>query len=240
MSNVANYFNGAHQEKKDWTFNFHRVSLSATAIYAYVFVLPIILWGVLRHFQYSNRYTLLEIVCVYGYSLAIFVPISIFWIFDAAWLHWILVIVGIAFTGAVLLQVFWPIFRDDNKKTGTILLCVILIFHVLLGVGFGTLFFQERIDWVSTSPAVVPAHNTSNAIPSEKPLKSRSIESEIKEKIDMPISAKAFNLTESPHLIKTAEKSKEKTDEVTLSNKDTGESLNKPLSNKSVNLVNKI
>jgi len=169
MANVASYFNGTSQEKS-LTFNFHRVSLSATAIYSYVFLLPIILWGLIRHFQYTNRYTLLEIICVYGYSLAIFVPISIFWIFDAAWLHWILVIVGIALTGAVLMQVFWPIFRDDNKKTGTILLCLILVCHILLGVGFGTLFFQEKVTWVSTptanpippSAAIVTVNSSNN------------------------------------------------------------------------------
>lgn len=188
MSNVANYFN---RTKNDWTFNFHRVSLAATAIYAYVFILPLIIWGLLKRFQYTNRYTLLEIICVYGYSLAIFVPISIFWIFDAAWLHWILVIIGIALTGAVLLQIFWPIFRDDNKKTGTILLCTILACHLLLGVGFGTLFFQQRVEWVSISttsatvvnPVAVPESATisppgtgtdkkiSRSIPSEEQIK---------------------------------------------------------------------
>ncbi|XP_035204955.1 protein YIPF1-like [Stegodyphus dumicola] len=92
--------------------------------------------------QSSNRYTLLEILCVYGYSLAIYVPISILWVIQVAWFQWILVIIGAALSGTVLLQTFWPIFKDENKKIAAVVLCLILLFHALLAVGFVTYFFQ--------------------------------------------------------------------------------------------------
>ncbi|GFQ68423.1 protein YIPF1 [Trichonephila clavata] len=141
-ANIANYLRTEGQSAHTWSYDFHKVSLSATAIYSYTFLLPIILWGLMWYRQSSNRYSLLEILCVYGYSLAIYVPISVLWVIQVAWFQWILVIIGATLSGAVLLQTFWPIFRDDNKKIAAVVLCLILLFHTLLAVGFVTYFFS--------------------------------------------------------------------------------------------------
>uniref|UniRef100_A0A2L2Y0S3 Protein YIPF n=1 Tax=Parasteatoda tepidariorum TaxID=114398 RepID=A0A2L2Y0S3_PARTP len=140
--NIANFLTSEGHEAKRWTYDFHKVSLAATAIYSYTFLLPILLWGLMWYRQSSNRYSLLEILCVYGYSLAIYVPISVLWIIQVAWVQWILVIIGAVLSGSVLLQTFWPIFRDENKKIAAVVLCLILLFHTLLAVGFVTYFFQ--------------------------------------------------------------------------------------------------
>ena len=53
------------------------VSLSAGVIFAYAWVIPTSLWGFLLWRGNRRGFSYLEIVCVYGYSLAIFVPISV-------------------------------------------------------------------------------------------------------------------------------------------------------------------
>lgn len=54
------------------------VSIAATAIFTYAWLVPLALWGFLlwRNSKIMNlvSYSFMEIVCVYGYSLAIYVP----------------------------------------------------------------------------------------------------------------------------------------------------------------------
>lgn len=54
------------------------VTIAATAIYSYAWLVPLALWGLLlwRNTKVMNlvSYSFLEIVCVYGYSLAVYIP----------------------------------------------------------------------------------------------------------------------------------------------------------------------
>lgn len=57
------------------------VSIAATAIYTYAWLIPLGLWGFLmwRNNKVMNivSYSFLEIVCVYGYSLFIYIPTAV-------------------------------------------------------------------------------------------------------------------------------------------------------------------
>lgn len=57
------------------------MSIAATVIYAYAWLVPLALWGFLvwRNSKVMNivSYSLLEIVCVYGYSLFIYIPTAV-------------------------------------------------------------------------------------------------------------------------------------------------------------------
>lgn len=52
--------------------------MAATAIYSYAWLVPLALWGFLTwrssKVMSSVSYSFLEIVCVYGYSLSIYIP----------------------------------------------------------------------------------------------------------------------------------------------------------------------
>lgn len=57
------------------------MSIAATIIYAYAWLVPLALWGFLvwRNSKVMNivSYSFLEIVCVYGYSLFIYIPTAV-------------------------------------------------------------------------------------------------------------------------------------------------------------------
>lgn len=60
-------------------FKFHfPVTIAATAIFSYAWFVPLALWGFLlwRNNKVMNlvSYSFMEIVCVYGYSLSIYIP----------------------------------------------------------------------------------------------------------------------------------------------------------------------
>nr|XP_044998517.1 protein YIPF2 isoform X3 [Jaculus jaculus] len=57
---------------------FHKVTVAGITIYCYAWLVPLALWGFLRWRQGARErigpYTFLETVCVYGYSLFVFIP----------------------------------------------------------------------------------------------------------------------------------------------------------------------
>lgn len=67
------WYLGLGTEKK-W---YVTVSFASTAILLYIFLVPVVLWTVLKYRQVESRYSLLEILCLYGYSLSVYVPISV-------------------------------------------------------------------------------------------------------------------------------------------------------------------
>lgn len=53
------------------------VTLAAVAIFGYAWLVPVAVWGVLTWRGNTSGYSFLEIICVYGYSLSVFIPISV-------------------------------------------------------------------------------------------------------------------------------------------------------------------
>ena len=72
MSVFSCYSNG-----DEWEFHFHEVIVIATVVYAYTWSLPIILWLFLIWRDTSDRYSLIKIQSIYGYSMAIFIPLTV-------------------------------------------------------------------------------------------------------------------------------------------------------------------
>ncbi|XP_037815304.1 protein YIPF1 [Lucilia sericata] len=148
--NIASYLQAADDHYK-WRYNFHLVSVAASCIFVYVNLLPAALWGL---FKYSLKpiqegletenadYTpsLLALMCVYGYSLAIYIPVSILWVIQLSILQWLLVITAALLSGSVLIAVLTPALR--NSKISLFLIIAILGAHFLLAAGFMLCFFH--------------------------------------------------------------------------------------------------
>ncbi len=72
---------------------------------------------ILRWRNQTNEFSFIEILSIYGYSLFIYIPMSILWLINISFIQWILVISAIVLSGSVLFFTFWPIFNQDlNKK----------------------------------------------------------------------------------------------------------------------------
>ncbi|KOC66900.1 Protein YIPF1 [Habropoda laboriosa] len=130
--------------KYHWKYEFHIVSYAATCIFLYAWLVPLTLWGALKwtastrdtEEELIESYTspgLLELLCVYGYSLAIYVPIAFFWTIPIEWLQWGLVLIGTFLSGGVLLRSLLPVIAGRYR---IIYIVIILGMHLLLGAGF--------------------------------------------------------------------------------------------------------
>ncbi|XP_073419805.1 protein YIPF1 [Dendrobates tinctorius] len=145
--NLSNFFLHQGEPQYHYVPEFRKVSIAATAIYAYAWLVPLALWGFLswRHSKVMSMvsYSFLEIVCVYGYSLFIYIPTSILWIAPYEILRWVLMSLAMCLSGAVLMLTFWPAVREDNRKIAISTLVAIMSLHVLLAVGCGQYFFDR-------------------------------------------------------------------------------------------------
>ncbi|XP_045157461.2 protein YIPF1-like isoform X2 [Mercenaria mercenaria] len=159
--NLANYLSSAGKDYH-WRYDFHKVTFAATAIFSYWWLIPAMMYAFLWWRKSQAGFTFLEILCVYGYSLAIYIPISILWVVNIAWFKWVLVIVGAVLSGGVLVITFWPAVKDETKNVAAIFLGLIFLFHLGLAAGFVLYFFH-------VPPPVAAVTTPTTAHPTQHP-----------------------------------------------------------------------
>ncbi|KAI5938228.1 Protein YIPF1 [Manis javanica] len=103
--NLSNFLIHLGEKTYHYVPEFRKVSIAATVIYAYAWLVPLTLWGFLiwRNSKVMNivSYSFLEIVCVYGYSLFIYIPTAILWIIPQKAVRWILVTIALGISGSL-------------------------------------------------------------------------------------------------------------------------------------------
>uniref|UniRef100_A0A1E1W2L8 Protein YIPF n=1 Tax=Pectinophora gossypiella TaxID=13191 RepID=A0A1E1W2L8_PECGO len=166
--NISNYLQSANKAVH-WRYDFHLVSYAATAISCYVWIVPLALWAALKwttvpdgqdeiETQTSKTPTMISLFCLYGYSLAIYIPVAVLWTIPVLWLQWLFVLMAACVSGAVL--IFWLLPALRKSKYFFILVGSILGFHFLLATGFMLYFFHTPSSGVipsTVSPSVTSA-----------------------------------------------------------------------------------
>ncbi|KAK9875675.1 hypothetical protein WA026_009471 [Henosepilachna vigintioctopunctata] len=145
--NISDYLQKADTNYQ-WRYNFKLVSYAATAIWIYVLVLPITLWGILKwssetisfNEEQSKLSGPLELICTYGYSLFIYIPVSVLWSIQISSLQWFLALFSASLSGSVLLLTLLPSLRASKHKM--FLIISIISCHLLLAAGFMLYFFH--------------------------------------------------------------------------------------------------
>ncbi|XP_067929898.1 protein YIPF1-like [Watersipora subatra] len=159
--NMADFFATSGQNFI-WKYDFGLVSLAATVIFGYWLVIPLIIWGVLRWRGSLAGYILTEIVCVYGYSLAIFIPCSILWLIPSQPVQYLLVAVCSLLSGATIVITLYPAVKNDSKQVMAVFMLLIVALHALLATGFVMYFFHYTTTSadIHTRNSSMPTHTT--------------------------------------------------------------------------------
>ena len=88
------------------------------------------------------EYTFLELLCIYGYSLTIFIPVSILWMIPIHWLQWLLTILASLVSGSVLIVTFWPSVNSEQKRFNALSMLIVLLAHLLMAICIMLVFFH--------------------------------------------------------------------------------------------------
>ncbi|KAM9719750.1 protein YIPF1 [Menidia menidia] len=161
--NISNFLLHFGKPNYKYTPEFRKVTIAATAIFSYAWLVPLALWGFLlwRSNKILNlvSYSFMEIVCVYGYSLSIYIPAVVLWILPYEWVTWCSIVMALCLSGSVLVMTFWPAVRDDHPKVIAAVLSSIVLLNILLAVGCKAYFFSSP---QRDSPAPVTVKPTSS------------------------------------------------------------------------------
>ncbi|XP_023049935.1 protein YIPF2 isoform X2 [Piliocolobus tephrosceles] len=126
---------------------FHKVTVAGISIYCYAWLVPLALWGFLRWRkgvrERMGPYTFLETVCVYGYSLFVFIPMVVLWLIPVPWLQWLFGALALGLSATGLVFTLWPVVREDTRLVAMVLLSAVVLLHALLAVGCKLYFFQS-------------------------------------------------------------------------------------------------
>jgi len=148
--NVSSYFQyqfTKNLEGSHWHYDFHKVTLSAAIVFLYSMLVPsgvfAALWSNTPK-DFPSKPSLIELVCIFGYSLAPLVPISLLWLIQISVVQWALVFVSFLISGGVLLLALMPIIDEymvEKSKAYTVILAILAL-HLLLATGFMLCFFH--------------------------------------------------------------------------------------------------
>ncbi|AAZ11717.1 hypothetical protein, conserved [Trypanosoma brucei brucei TREU927] len=139
MSRIEYGRNPNHDKK--WTYDFTMASIASLVIYLYCFGFSCILWGVMR-FK-SLPLSLTDTLCLYGYSMFVFIPITILCAIPISFVQWFLVLMGGGLSTAYLLTNFgklWKAMLPAQWHLG--LSGLVAVLHLLITLSFKFYFLN--------------------------------------------------------------------------------------------------
>lgn len=133
----------------EWTTDFSLISVGATVFYAFSMVVPALLWVAMKY--KGVTVSLVETICVYGYSFAVVIPPLVLCMFNITWLRWILIMGGFLYASVFIV---FGLFKEWKKVvTGpqdNIFLLVfaafIVLSHLILAVFVKFYFYTFSVD----------------------------------------------------------------------------------------------
>ena len=149
-STIAQYF--ARMKDVPYTYDFGLLSGAAGLMYGYTVIVPIALWGVLKWFGCESA-SLLECLCLYGYSNLIWVPVAIASASPITILNYVFVATGFAVSALFLVRNLYPFVSATDKKTAKVLLIVVVALHAGLALAIKILFFAHGSPVAKDQPA---------------------------------------------------------------------------------------
>ncbi|KAJ7189751.1 hypothetical protein GGX14DRAFT_701960 [Mycena pura] len=125
-------------------YDFGLLSVAVPLVYSYGLALPVLLWVALRYLG-VGEWSVVEAVALWGYSMFVWIPVSILAIIPQAIARWTLVGIASALSGYFLVRNVYPILASAEAKATRLVIIVIAALHVGLAITFQLLFFSYYI-----------------------------------------------------------------------------------------------
>ena len=76
--NLASYFHQEGVYGLRWHYDFHKVTLATAVVFSYAWIAPAVVSAAMRFYSLEvGTVGLWDVVCLYGYSMAVFVPATL-------------------------------------------------------------------------------------------------------------------------------------------------------------------
>jgi len=123
--------------------DFTWVTAATSLVFFYVTVVPALIYFFQVYRKCDVQYRYFEILCMYGYSLSIFVPLTALWfLLPFYWLRWLTTISTVAASGCVISYALYELVRNDTNKLVSVgFIAAVLLTHLFLILCFKEYFF---------------------------------------------------------------------------------------------------
>jgi len=126
-----------------WSYDFRKITQGAVMIWGYISLVPLGLYFFLW-FYADSTIDLLLLVCLWGYSLSIFIPTAVLCILNSELLRWLFVLAACGSSGSVIVANLQGRLQDrlPEGNKAKIVLAVLVGIHVLISFAFKVYFFE--------------------------------------------------------------------------------------------------
>eukprot|EP00301_Raphidiophrys_heterophryoidea_P027817 c9837_g1_i1.p1 GENE.c9837_g1_i1~~c9837_g1_i1.p1 ORF type:complete len:311 (-),score=55.02 c9837_g1_i1:999-1898(-) len=134
----------ASTTRTEWTYDFTRVTLAATLVYGYVFVVPLMLWLAMR--WYGAKLHLTALWCCFGYGSFVFIPCSIICVPKREILRWLAITLAAMVSANCCVRYSCHLIRTRidpayRISKATPLCAFVCIFHLAFALMLKVFFF---------------------------------------------------------------------------------------------------
>ena len=122
------------------------IPIAGMLIYSVGFGLPIIITFLMKAFGTSLGFV--DVICTYGYSFSIFLPMSIICVIQVNAIQWIALIYAVFSSTSLLVVNYYKLMGEFSKNKKYIIIAVVLLAQIGLLLFFKLYFFRKFIDEV--------------------------------------------------------------------------------------------
>lgn len=140
----------ACQDPTLYVASFLKVVWGAFAIYGYVLVLPLVLWGVFKWLEIPLGFA--ENLCLYGYSLTIYLPLAVLCIIPSDLTRWVLLTTGGVMVCVCLFRSYWSV-AQLNRAASIGIAVTLSLCNLGLVIFFRLYLFQYHADSCRGNPS---------------------------------------------------------------------------------------
>ncbi|KAJ7066935.1 Yip1-domain-containing protein, partial [Mycena amicta] len=126
------------------SYDFGLLSIAVPLVYSYGLALPVLLWVALRYLG-VGEWSVVEAIALWGYSMFVWIPVSILAVLPFASVRWGLVGIAFGLSGYFLVRNVYPILATAEAKPTRLLIIIIAALHLGLAITFKVLFFSYYI-----------------------------------------------------------------------------------------------
>ena len=155
------------------------VPIASGVIYGVGFGLPVLISFLMKIFGTSS--TFVSVICTYGYSFSIFLPMSIICVIQVDLLQWIVLTYAVFSSTSLLVVNYYKQMGDYSRNKKLLIIIIVLLFQFGLLLFFKLYFFQKFSEEVMTED--INTNNSDTTI-IEEAIKITDIVTNVKESVN--------------------------------------------------------
>lgn len=140
-SNLSSWVALPTGKEGTWTYDFSLVTQAASVVLGFAVVVPILIWGVLLHFNVPMKFV--KLACLYGYSVVTFLPAAVLCTTPSAALDWLVVAIAMGLSSALLVANVYPALNEHAAASSKLLAAFLAGTQVAFGFTLKVFFFKK-------------------------------------------------------------------------------------------------